>query len=84
VLAIKPWDAETDMALLEQKVREIKMDGLIVGASKLEDIGYGVKKLLVNFIVVDDVCSVETLQETLEQLNDLVQSTDIEAFNKVA
>jgi len=72
------------MALLEQKVREIQMDGLLIGASKLEDIGFGLKKLLVNFIVVDDVCSVEDLQDKIQALEDLVQSTDIESFNKVA
>ena len=34
ILDIKPWDDETDMAEMEQKVRTIEMDGLLWGACK--------------------------------------------------
>lgn len=48
---VKPWDDETDMAMLEQKVREIEMDGLVWGASKLVPIGYGIRKLQITLVV---------------------------------
>lgn len=32
VLDVKPWDDETDMKLMEQKVRTIVKDGLVWGA----------------------------------------------------
>ena len=35
ILDIKPWDDETDMAELEELVREIEMDGLLWGTAKL-------------------------------------------------
>merc|ERR1711931_405137 len=35
LLDVKPWDDETDMAKMEELVREIKCDGLIWGQSKL-------------------------------------------------
>lgn len=42
---VKPWDDETDMKEMENKVRSIEMDGLIWGASKLVPVGYGINKL---------------------------------------
>jgi len=48
---VKPWDDETDMVMLEQKVREIEMDGLVWGASKLVPIGYGIRKLQITLVV---------------------------------
>ena len=35
ILDIKPWDDETDMAEMEELVREIEMDGLLWGTAKL-------------------------------------------------
>ena len=39
------------MVMLEQKVREIEMDGLVWGASKLVPIGYGIRKLQITLVV---------------------------------
>ena len=33
ILDVKPWDDETDMKMMEDKVREIETDGLKWGAS---------------------------------------------------
>lgn len=38
ILDVKPWDDETDMAELENKVREIVADGLLWGVGKLTKI----------------------------------------------
>ena len=80
---VKPQEAETDMAELEKCVRSITMEGLLWGSSKLQDVAYGVKKLVITSVVVDDLCSVDAIQEVIEAFDELVQSTDIVAFNKI-
>jgi len=83
VLDVKPWDDETDMKAMEEKVRSVQMDGLLWGASKLVPVGYGINKLQIMSTIVDDKVSVEELTETIEGFEDFVQSVDIAAFNKV-
>jgi len=83
ILDVKPWDDETDMGVLEQEVRKITMDGLMWGASKLVPVGYGIKKLQITTVVVDDKVSIDELTEQIEALEDYVQSVDIAAFNKI-
>jgi len=83
ILDVKPWDDETDMEALEKAVREIEIEGLVWGASKLVPLAYGIKKLQISCVVVDDLVSIEELQERIEQDQDHVQSTDIQAFNKI-
>jgi len=82
VLDVKPESSETDMNALEKAVRNIKMDGLHWGAADRVPVAYGVFKLRIMATVLDEVCSVDELQENIEALED-VQSTDIEAFNKI-
>jgi len=83
VLDVKPWDDETDMKAMEVAVREVKSDGLVWGASKLIPLAYGIKKLQIVAIVEDDKVSIDWLQETICDIEDLVQSVDIAAFNKL-
>ncbi|RWR94902.1 elongation factor 1-delta-like protein [Cinnamomum micranthum f. kanehirae] len=86
LLDVKPWDDETDMQKLEETVRNIQMDGLLWGASKLVAVGYGIKKLQIMMTIVDDLVSVDTLIEehlTVEPANEYIQSCDIVAFNKI-
>jgi len=83
VLEVKVWDDTTDMKLLEEKVRAIQMEGLEWKASKLVAVGYGIKKLVISCHVVDDVVSVDELQEKIQEMEDLVQSTDIASFSKL-
>jgi elongation factor 1-delta len=83
ILDIKPWDDETDMAEIERKVREIVADGLLWGTAKLVPLAYGIKKLQISTVVEDDKISVDWLTETIQELEDLVQSVDIAAFNKI-
>ena len=35
ILAVKPWDDETDMAEVERLVREVSTEGLVWGACEL-------------------------------------------------
>ncbi|KOB66497.1 Elongation factor 1 beta' [Operophtera brumata] len=83
ILDVKPWDDETDMNEMEQKVRSITMEGLLWGASKLVPVGYGIKKLQIMSVIEDDKVSVDLLTEQIQDFEDFVQSVDIAAFNKI-
>ncbi|XP_065651826.1 elongation factor 1-delta isoform X4 [Hydra vulgaris] len=83
LIDVKPWDDETDMALMEQKVRSIEMDGLLWGASKLIPLAYGIKKLQILCVVEDDKVGTDILEEEITKFGDLVQSVDIASFNKI-
>jgi len=84
IMDVKPWDDETDMAEMERRVRSITMDGLLWGVSKLVPIAFGVKKLQICCVVEDDKVSTDELSEKITDENeDLVQSVDIAAFQKI-
>jgi len=72
-----------DLNDMRDAVKGITMDGLKWGASEFKEIGYGIKKLQIMCTVEDDKVSVDALQETIEEFEDLVQSVEIDAFNKV-
>ena len=71
------------MAVLEEKVRSIVMDGLIWGVSKLVPVAYGLKKLQIGCVIEDDKVSTEALEELILEFEDHCQSVDIAAFNKI-
>jgi len=83
ILDIKPWDDSTDLDAIEKSVRSIAMDGLSWGASKLVPIAYGVKKVQIICTIIDDLVSVEDLTDKIQAFEDLVQSVDVAAFNKL-
>nr|AFM89123.1 elongation factor 1-beta [Callorhinchus milii] len=83
LLDVKPWDDETDMSKLEECVRTVVMDGLVWGSSKLVAVGYGIKKLQIQCVVEDDKVGTDHLEEAITAFEDLVQSVDVAAFNKV-
>ncbi|PAA65938.1 hypothetical protein BOX15_Mlig005311g1 [Macrostomum lignano] len=83
VLDVKPWDDETDMAEMERCVRSIATDGLLWGASKLVPVGYGIKKLQIGCVVEDDKVGTDFLEEEITKFEDLVQSVDVAAFQKI-
>merc|ERR1712086_725819 len=73
-----------DLADLVAFVKGIKMEGLVWGVKhQFADIGYGIKKLQVQCTVVDDLVGVDDLREMMEANEDLVQSCNVVAFNKV-
>ncbi|KAI4183436.1 MAG: hypothetical protein L6R41_005395 [Letrouitia leprolyta] len=82
-LDVKPWDDETDMKQLEKNLRELEMDGLTWGASKLVPLAFGIKKLQVNLVVEDEKVSIDDLQQQIEGDEDHVQSTDVAAMQKL-
>lgn len=86
LMDVKPWDDETDMKALEQAVRSVEQEGLTWGASKLVEVGYGIKKLQIMMTIIDDLVSPDNIIEdflTAEPRNEHIQSCDIVAFNKI-
>jgi len=82
ILDVKPEGSETDMVELEKMVRGLSQEGLVWAGSELVPVAYGVKKLRIISVIVDDLVSTDDLRERIEGLEG-VQSTDIYAFNKV-
>merc|ERR1712034_153248 len=80
---VKPWDDETSLDEMLEKVKTIEMDGLTWGASKKVPIGYGISKLQVMCTVEYEKVSIDELQEKIEAFEDHVQSVDIAAMNKI-
>jgi len=73
-----------DLKELERRVREIAKEGLEWKAANLIPVAFGIKKLQILAHVVDDIVSVdEDLINPIEAMEDLVQSVDIFAFNKL-
>ncbi|CAG9773692.1 unnamed protein product [Ceutorhynchus assimilis] len=83
VLDVKPWDDETDMKEMEKQVRSIVMEGLLWGASKFVPVGYGIQKLQIMCVIEDAKVSVDELTEKIQDFEDVVQSVDVAAFNKI-
>jgi elongation factor 1-beta len=65
------------MEAMEKDVRAIEMDGLVWGASKLVPVGYGIRMLQINLVIEDAKISLDELQETIQEIEDYVQSTDV-------
>lgn len=82
-LDVKPWDDETDLEALLANVKAIEQDGLVWGAHQWIPVGFGIKKLQINLVVEDDKVSTDELQQTIEEDEDHVQSTDIAAMSKL-
>ena len=84
ILEIKGWDAEQDLEALAKKIiSTIKMDGLSWNTGyKLEEVAFGIKKLVIAFLAEDDKVSVQEIIDTLESWQDEIQSVETVAFNK--
>lgn len=83
LIDVKPWDDTTDLKEMERQVRAIVMDGLLWGGSQVVPIGYGISKLQINCVIEDEKVGTDMLEEAICGLEDLVQSIDIAAFNKI-
>lgn len=83
IFDVKPWDDETDMKEVEKLVREIKMDGLLWGTSKLAPVAFEIKKLVIACVIEDDKVSTQDIEDIITGYEDFVQSVDIAAFNKI-
>jgi translation elongation factor EF-1beta len=54
VLEVKPWEADTDLKMVWEKIREYKQEGLTWGETyKLEPVAFGIMKLVMTCTIVD-------------------------------
>ncbi|KAL4003518.1 EF-1 guanine nucleotide exchange domain family protein [Acanthocheilonema viteae] len=83
IFDVKPWDDSIEMADIEKNIRTIELDGLVWGAAKVLPVAFGIKKLQICCVVEDEKVSSDWLEEQIVGFDDLVQSVDIVAFNKV-
>jgi len=83
VLDVKPVDDETDLQALEDWTRSITQEGLTWQSSQLVPVAYGIKKLQIQAVIIDDLVSTDDLQERIQENEELVQSTDVASFQKL-
>ena len=84
ILEIKGWEEGQDLDALAKKIiSTIKKDGLQWNTGyKLEEVAFGVKKLIIAFLAEDDKCSVQEIVDELESWENDIQSVDVVSFNK--
>ena len=84
ILEVKGWEAEQDLEALAKKIiSTIKKDGLSWNTGyKLEEVAFGVKKLIIAFLAEDDKCSVQEIVDELESWESDIQSVEVVSFNK--
>ncbi|VDN21323.1 unnamed protein product [Gongylonema pulchrum] len=83
IFDVKPWDDSIEMADIEKNIRAIETDGLVWGTAKVLPVAYGIKKLQICCVVEDEKVSSDWLEEQITGFEELVQSVDIVAFNKL-
>jgi len=82
ILDVKPEDSETNLDELAEQIKSIEQEGLLWGNYEKVPVAYGVNKIRIAAVVVDDLVSTDSLQEAIEEMEGC-QSTDIVAFNKL-
>jgi translation elongation factor EF-1beta len=83
---VKPLDDTTNLDDLAVRIfKELAMDGAFWKTEyKKEPVAFGIYKLIVGVTIEDDKVSVDNdLVERIEQMEDMVQSVEILAFNKI-
>ena len=84
IMEIKGWEQEQDLEALAKKIiSTIKRDGLQWNTGfKLEEVAFGIKKLVIACLVEDDKVSIQDITDELESWGDEIQSVDVVSFNK--
>ena len=82
---VKVFDSEQDLDAFAHKIKtNVKRDGLVWKQEyKLQEVAFGVKKIVMGLIVDDETVSVEDIIDELCRWEDEIQSVDIVAFNKL-
>ena len=84
-LEVKGWDADQDLESLAKKIiSTVKKDGLSWNIGyKLEEVAFGVKKLVISFLAEDEKCSVQEIVDELESWENDIQSVEVVLFNTI-
>ncbi|EAL67153.1 elongation factor 1b-related protein [Dictyostelium discoideum AX4] len=72
VFRVSPWDEETDIKKVEERVRSISKEGLHWGDSKNESV-FGDIKVLKILAVIEPSVSVDEIEQEISDFDDLVQ-----------
>jgi translation elongation factor EF-1beta len=85
MFAVNPIDDETDLDVLYKRILgDITMDGLVWGLDmKKEPVAFGIFKLIICCVVEDEKVSVDDVEEKIGEMEDMVNSVQILAFNKI-
>ena len=85
MLEVKPVSDETNLDELHAKIiKDIKQEGLFWKTEyKKEPVAFGIFKLIVGFSCEDEKISVDDIVEKIEAFEDMVQSVEIAAFQKI-
>jgi len=85
MLEVKPLDDTINLDETAARIfSTITMDGLFWKTEyKKEPVAFGIFKLIVGFSLEDEKVSVDDVVEKIEAMEDLVQSVEIAAFNKI-
>ena len=85
VLEVKPWEADTDLKMVWEKICEYTQEGLSWGATyKLEPVAYGIMKLVMTCTIVDSLVLMDDITENIEGLEEWVQSVQVASMNKIS
>jgi len=84
VLDVKPWEAECDLAAVFQEIIKFEKEGLVWGqAFELVPVAYGIKKLVMQCVIVDALVLLDDITEWIESIEQWVQSVNVAAMTKV-
>ena len=84
LLEIKIWDSEQDLEHLVNKIHKIEKEGLYWKKEyKLEEIAFGIKKIILTLIVDDDKISIDELIDQIESWENEIHSVDILSFKEL-
>merc|ERR1711918_183651 len=86
MLEVKPLDSETNLDDVAKRImKEIQKDGLFWKTEyKKEPIAFGIEKLIIGCSLEDEKVSVDNdIVDKIEAMDDVVQSVEIMAFNKI-
>jgi translation elongation factor EF-1beta len=84
IFEVKPLESETDLDVLGARILKIAMDGLMWKTEfKKAPVAYGIFKIQIGCTIEDLKVSTDDLIEQIEEFDDMVQSVDIAAFNKL-
>ena len=85
VINIKPYDEETDLKALFEKIRATEVKGCKWSETcNIEPLAYGLCFLQISCVIEDDVCSEDDVIDAIMQFENDVQSTETASFNKIS
>ena len=84
VLEVKPWEADTNLEMVWNLIKERQQEGLNWGETfKLEPVAYGIMKLVMTCTIVDSLVLMDDITDHIESLEDYVQSVQVASMNKL-